>query len=61
MKFTFQVISSESQVVSKWDLSNIHVCHTANISNMLLIQFWRLETISRVFYDFKYKAVYEIC
>ena len=30
----------------------ILVCFMTNISNMLLAQWWRLETSSRPFYDF---------
>ena len=36
---------------TKMKLGQILVCYLTNISNMVLAQYWRLETSSRPFYD----------
>ena len=36
----------------KMEFGQILVCCMTNISNMFLTQYWRLETSSRLFYDF---------
>ena len=50
-KVTLSIVSLESQVVSKLNWLNTMQLKT-NISNLLLTKKWRLETSSRVFYDF---------
>ena len=48
MQVTLMLLSFESQVL----FGQILVCCMTNISNMFLAKCWRLETSSRLFYDF---------
>ena len=51
MEVTLLLISFESYALSKWNLVK-YLCCMTNISNMVLAECWRLETSSRLFYDF---------
>ena len=59
MEGTLMIISFESKVLSKWNLVKCKCAVLTNISDMFLVQCWRLETSSRPLYDFTIMTRYQ--